>query len=50
MVLILKSLVEMWGRIFAMLLGMMHISLVSLLRALSNFRYEVLEKGIAQYA
>lgn len=32
---------------FAVLLGMLHISLVSLLRTLSSFRMSGLEKGTA---
>jgi hypothetical protein len=44
-VLMLKSSMERWVRIFSMLFGMLHISLVSLLSTLSNFQMSSLEKG-----
>ena len=43
--LMLKSLVERLVRISIVLLGMLHISLVSLLRTLSSFQIPSLEKG-----
>ena len=47
MVLMPKSFVDKWVRTFAMLLGMLYISLVNLLRILSSFRMSGLEKGVA---
>ena len=44
--LIPKSSMERWVRIFVVLLGMLYISLVDLVRTLSNFQMSSLEKGI----
>ena len=44
-VLMPKSLMARWVRIIVVPLRIMHISLVSLIRTLSNFRMSGLEKG-----
>ena len=43
--LILKSYMERWVRIFVVILWMLHTSLVSLLMSLSNMKTLALEQG-----
>lgn len=42
-----KFSLERWVRMFVVLLGMLHISLINLLRTLSYYLMSSLEKGIA---